>query len=96
MSVQAKHKITGKIMLVTDGQFKVDDNLIRATGNDLKAFKEESQLRVFGRKDVATRNTSPNPSWTKKQLIAYCQNKKIEVDDSFTKAELLRALQERD
>ena len=94
MSVLAKHKITGKLALVTEGQLKVDDNLVRATAEDRQSERAEAQIRVFGHTDVRERKTSPSSAWTKAELLAYAEHKKISVDDSITKAELLKALQE--
>lgn len=94
MGVLAKHKITGQLALVTEGQLKVDKNLVLATEEDRLTEQRESQIRVFGHSNIKDRSPLPSGSWTKAELIAYAQNKKIEVDDSFTKAQLLEALQE--
>lgn len=94
MSVLAKHKITGRLALVTEGQLKVDKNLVLATEEDRQTQRKEDQLRVFGHTDIVERSTTPSESWTKSELMAYARHKKLEVDNSFTKAELLEALRE--
>lgn len=99
MAVYAKHKITGKIASVSQALLDSSENLVLATEADLKADREARELKVFGyvldKPEPAT-EPKPNKSWTRKQLVALAQHKKIEVDDSITKEELLVALTEGD
>lgn len=97
MAVYAKHKITGKIALVSQSLLDSSENLILATDSDIDAVREAKEIKVFGYVlDAPKPATDPVPdkSWTKAQLIAYAQHKKLEVDDSFTKDELLTAFTE--
>lgn len=97
MAVYAKHKITGKIASVSQALLDSDENLVLATEDDLVADREARELKVFGyvlNQPAPATEPVPNKSWTKKQLIAYAQHKKIDVDDSFTKEELLAAFTE--
>lgn len=97
MAVYAKHKITGKIASVSQALLDSDENLTLATEDDLVADREAREIKVFGyvlNQPAPATEPVPNMSWTKKQLIAYAQHKKIEVDDSFTKEELLAAFTE--
>lgn len=99
MAVYAKHKITGKIASVSQALLDSDENLTLATEADLSADREAREIKVFGyalNKPAPAEEPTPDKSWTKKQLIAYAQHKKIEVDDSFTKEELLAAFTEGD
>ena len=95
MGVLAKHKITGKIAYVSEGTLAHNDSLVKASKEDIQAETRAEFIRVFGYEpDKSERNTEPNSSWTKADLLAYAEGKKLSVDDSFTKAELLEALQE--
>jgi len=99
MAVYAKHKITGKIAAVSQALLDSDENLTLATEADMSADREAREIKVFGYaldKPAPATEPKPNKSWTRKQLIAYAQHKKIEVDDSITKDELLAALTEGD
>lgn len=97
MAVYAKHKITGKIALVSEALLDSSENLIVATDSDIDAVREAKEIKVFGYVlDAPKPRVEPTPdkSWAKAQLIAFAQHKKLEVDDSFTKDELLKALTE--
>ena len=94
MGVLAKHTITGKLAVVSEGLLKVDENLVLATEEEALEAKNLEHIRVFGHTNTKDRDTTPSASWTRARLVKYAQHKKIEVDDSITKAELLKALQE--
>ncbi len=97
MAVYAKHKITGKIASVSEALLESNENLELATEADLVADREAQEIKVFGYlldKPVPATEPVPDKSWTKKQLLAYAQHKRIEVDESFTKDELLAAFTE--
>ena len=99
MAVYAKHKVTGQIASVSQALLDSSDNLVLATEEDLAADREAREIKVFGyalNKPAPETEPKPDKSWTKKQLIAYAQHKKIEVDESFTKDELLAAFTEGD
>ena len=97
MAVYAKHKITGNIASVSQALLDSSENLVLATEADIESEREARELKVFGyllnapKKDL---EPTPDKSWTKAQLKAYAQHKKLEVDDSFTKDDLLAALTE--
>lgn len=95
MGVLAKHKITGKIAYVSDGTLKHNEHLVKATEEEILEEKRLEHLRVFGyAPDKVESESLPNSTWTKADLLAYADSKKLSVDDSFTKAELLEALRE--
>lgn len=95
MGILAKHKITGKVAVVSEGNLKANPNLIPATEEEIDASKRADYMRVFGYvPDVIPAESKPNSSWTKADLISYAEGKKISVDESMTKAELLEALEE--
>lgn len=98
MGVKAIHEITGKIAVVSEGNLAANPYLRVATDAEIKAEKEASQVRVFGHVLqeglVPEVPEVPNEKWTRSRLVAYAAHKKIEVDESLTKAELLKALTE--
>lgn len=99
MAVYAKHKITGKIASVSQALLDSSEYLEPASESDIDADREAREIKVFGYaldKPVPHKDPVPNKSWTHKQLIAYAQHKKIEVDKSIKKDELLAALTEGD
>lgn len=97
MTVLAKNKITGLIAPVSQGMIDANDNLVVATEKDIADAKREREILVFGEPTggvVPETLTNPKPdmSWSKADIIAYLENKKISVDESMTKAELLATL----
>lgn len=97
MPILAKHKITGLIAPVSQGLLDANDNLVEATEQDIADAKRNAEIRVFGAPTdgaVPEQLTNPKPdkSWSKADLIAYAEGRKVSVDESMTKAELLAAL----
>lgn len=95
MGVLAKHKITGKIAYVTEGTLAQNEHLVKASEAEVLEEKRLEHIRVFGYEpDSLEPEAVPNSSWTKAELLAYADSKKLSVDESITKAELLEALRE--
>lgn len=100
MGVKAIHEVTGKIAVVTEGNLKANPYLRVATEKEIQDADEARQIEVFGYvlpksgKAVVAEPEEPNERWTRANLIAYAANKKIDVDEGLTKAELLKALTE--
>lgn len=100
MAVLAIHKLTGKIAEVSQGLLDSNENLTLATAEDIAEAKRLKEIKVYGTElsdsgDLPAEVLGiPDSSWTKAELIAYAEHKKISVDDSFTKAEILEAILE--
>lgn len=95
MGVLAKHKITGKIAYVTEGTLAQNEHLVKATEAEVLEEKRLEHIRVFGYEPESLEPVAvPNSTWTKAELLAYAESKKLSVDESITKAELLEALRE--
>jgi hypothetical protein len=97
MAVQARHKITGLIGSVSEGDFANNPNLEKVSEEEIAEAKRVRYLKVFGYlPDEKPAPPVPGMDWSKERLIALAQSKKIEVDDSITKRELVKALTEGD
>lgn len=96
MAILARHKITGKIGSVSEGNLAANDNLEPVTEEEVAEAKRVEHLRVFGYLPEETVVPVPSMDWTKERLLALASSKKIEVDDSITKRELVKALTEGD
>ena len=97
MLVKAKNIRNGNIAVVSEAHLANSEILVRATDEDIAAEREAKEIKVFGapldgEAKVPSIEPTPNKSWTRKQLIALANHRKIEVDSSITKAELLAAL----
>lgn len=97
MAVQARNLITGLIGSVSEGNLEANPNLVRATDEEIAESKALKHLAVFGYLPEGTPEPDvPSMSWSKERLLALASSKKIEVDDSITKRELVAALTEGD
>lgn len=97
MAVLARNVITGLIGLVGEGNLEVDPNLVRATEEEIAEAKALKHLEVFGYlPDSEPTPDPPSLKWSRERLLALASSKKIEVDDSITKRELVAALTEGD
>lgn len=97
MAVQARNLITGLIGSVSEGNLAVNPNLVLATAVEIAEAKVQKHLAVFGY--LPEGEPIPDPpsmTWPKERLLALASSKKIEVDDSITKRELVAALTEGD
>lgn len=97
--VKAKNKVTGLIAVVSEESLKRNPNLEKATEADLAEDLRIRQVKIYGHELTAPGLPSevtgvPDAKWSKAKLIAYAENKKISVDESLTRAELLKALTE--
>ena len=95
--ILAKHKITGLIAKVSAGTLTASAYLTPATKADVDELKRSNEIRVFGAPTngvVPETLTDPKPdkTWTKAELIAFAEGRKISVDESMTKADILAAL----
>lgn len=97
MAVLARNKITGLIGSVSEGNLRVNPNLVLATEEEIVEDKRVKHLKVFGYlPDETPEPEVPNMKWSRERLLAVAANKKIEVDDTITKRELVAALTEGD
>lgn len=100
MAVLAKHDLTGKVALVSEGDLRNNPHLSKASKSDAEQVQKERQIKVYGRELGSTGElpndvtATPDETWTKAELVAFAEHKKIEVDKSVTKAELVKALTE--
>lgn len=99
--VKAKHKITGLIADVSEGNLAVNPNLVIATESDINEARVAKEIKVFGAQltptDTVAEKSTPDATWTKSQLIALAQHRKVDVDPgAMTKAELLAALSDNE
>lgn len=95
MAVLAKHKITGLISPVGEAYLATNPNLTLATEEEIAEQKRLAHLRVFGSVPGEPAEV-PSMDWSKDRLLALAAGKKIEVDSSITKRELVAALTEGD
>lgn len=96
--VLAKHKITGLIAKVSAGTLAASTYLTPATAQDIADVKRSNEIRVFGAPTdgaVPETLTDPKPDkfWSKADLIAYAEGRKVSLDENMTKAEILTALE---
>lgn len=97
MAVQARNKVTGLIGTVSEGNLAANPNLEVVSGDELAEAKRLRFLEVFGYlPDEVAEEPKPSMDWSKDRLLALASSKKIEVDDSITKRELVKALTEGD
>lgn len=96
MAVQARNKITGLIGTVSEGNLAVNPNLELATDEEIAEAKRLRHLEVFGYLPDEPVVQTPGMDWTRDRLLALASSKKIEVDSSVTKRELVAALTEGD
>lgn len=97
MTVLAKHKVTGIISPVSEGVLKACKHLVEATPEEVKESQDAKHLKVFGYlPGESVPAQVPDMSWSKERLLALAANRKIEVDDTITKRELVAALTEGD
>lgn len=98
MGVKAIHDITGKIAVVSEANIEASPHLRVATSKEIQEADEARQIEVFGYVLATTPEPeapeAPSSTWSKVNLLAYAANKKIDVDESLTKAEILKALTE--
>ena len=97
MTILAKHKLTGLIAPVSQGMLDASEYLVAATDQDIADAKRQAEIRVFGEPTGGTvpetlTKPKPDSTWTKAELIAYAEGRKISVDESMTKAEIIAAL----
>lgn len=97
MAIAAIHKITGQIALVSEGLLAANENLERASKEQIAQVQKEREIRVYGTTLAPSGELpaevlgEPHEGWSKAELIAYAEHHKIDVDKSNTKAELLKA-----
>lgn len=97
MAVQARNKITGLIGTVSEGNLAVNPNLELVTDEEIAEAKRLRHLEVFGYlPEEEAPVEAPSMEWSKARLLALASSKKIEVDSSITKRELVAALTEGD
>lgn len=96
MAILARHKITGKIGSVSEGNLAANENLEPVSAEEVAEAKRVEHLRVFGYLPDEPVAQVPSMDWSKDRLLALASSKKIEVDDSITKRELIKALTEGD
>lgn len=96
MAVQARNKITGLIGTVSEGNLAVNPNLELVTAEEIAEAKRVKHLKVFGYLPDEPVVQVPSMEWSKDRLLALASSKKIEVDSSVTKRELVAALTEGD
>lgn len=94
MAVLAKHKVTGLISYVSEGNLAVNPNLEAASKEEILEEKRVRHIKVFGYPPADVVEQVPSMEWSKERLLALASSKKIEVDDSITKRELVKALTE--
>lgn len=95
MIVLTKHKVTGKLAHVSEAELAHNANLEPATDADVEAIRKAREIKVYGHElGLKPAPRTPDMTWSKAELIALAQHRKIEVDDSITKAELVEALTE--
>lgn len=97
MAVLARNTVTGLIGSVSEGNLRVNPNLVAVSEEELAEAQKVKHLKVFGYlPDGVPEPELPNMKWSRERLLAVASSKKIEVDDSITKRELVAALTEGD
>lgn len=100
MAVKAIHALTGKVALVSEGELASNPHLTRATDAQIADAQRAKEIKVYGAPLAPSGELPadvlglPDEHWTKADLIAYAEHKKIEVDKSVRKDELLAAILE--